>query len=797
MIKLLQAYKNNRSWLEQVKRRYSWQFAVKSESALIGFLVKVSSVMVGKMSRTWVLAIVSFSRFCIKTIRRSGPKGLALYLKACSILLMKYCAKQDLKDLTPLKMRVSRTKSGIPRIVVPNHRKRIRNGDTSIIRFWMTLFGLYRVLDFKGTFSIKTITNPGKVVTEDVTFLVPWFVKQFTIPRLREWRVLGLTKSGPLAQQGRSKNPHKGMVDAGKKEPKWVSRQTTMSVCAIQAYAIVHEHPYILHAMDRLQAVINPSWSNLTSEVIRSLASLGTGGLVFAKSMGKLGTKQEPGKVRVFAMVDYWTQLVLKPMHDGLFTILKSIPQDGTFDQDAAVERIRKSVGSSGFVASYDLSAATDRLPAWLQSEVINGIWPGAGEPWKELLVSRAYSIPRTYASYGRHVHYAVGQPMGAYSSWAMLALTHHYIIQLAANRVGILQWFDRYAVLGDDVVIWDNQVAKEYLRVMDLLGVEISFAKSLVSYNGTWEFAKRFVVKGVDCSPVALKEAQAACVSLDALLQLIRKCGVKVRPATVLGYMGKGYRVKGTLMKPLTQVSNVVHKVLIYMAQPGMSEVSFGRWAEWVGMEGLHRTNLERPWKDYLKVIFDQVAKFAPARISREHLKRVSKGNSLWESVLYPSFQDHTLQADRDQLELRLEVLFRPLIKEQEIKLSKALKLVPPKEAYSEATAECFDKVFSLMLTYIDQAANLETKWRSFCINSVDEGLRRSIGWWSTVFTLFRFPPPRPKYVRKPIKLDFRSSMTQGRTGKSFTKVETRSSLEMKINRGLSPDLASLVLGG
>jgi hypothetical protein len=27
-------------------------------------------------------------------------------------------------------------------------------------------------------------------------------------------------------------------------------------------------------------------------------------------------------------------------------------------------------------------------------------------------------------------VNYAVGQPMGAYSSWAMLALTHHLILQ-------------------------------------------------------------------------------------------------------------------------------------------------------------------------------------------------------------------------------------------------------------------------------------------------------------------------------------------------------------------------------
>jgi hypothetical protein len=34
-------------------------------------------------------------------------------------------------------------------------------------------------------------------------------------------------------------------------------------------------------------------------------------------------------------------------------------------------------------------------------------------------------------------VRYEVGQPMGALSSWAMLALTHHFIVQFAARRCG------------------------------------------------------------------------------------------------------------------------------------------------------------------------------------------------------------------------------------------------------------------------------------------------------------------------------------------------------------------------
>jgi len=76
---------------------------------------------------------------------------------------------------------------------------------------------------------------------------------------------------------------------------------------------------------------------------------------------------------------------------------------------------------------------------------------------------------------------YAVGQPMGAYSSFPMLALTHHVIVQVAARRAGIGQWFSNYAILGDDIVIADPRVAPHYLNIMrDTLGVDINLSKSL-----------------------------------------------------------------------------------------------------------------------------------------------------------------------------------------------------------------------------------------------------------------------------------------------------------------------------
>lgn len=56
---------------------------------------------------------------------------------------------------------------------------------------------------------------------------------------------------------------------------------------------------------------------------------------------------------------------------------------------------------------------------------------------------------------------------------------------------------FDRYAVLGDDVVIANKPVALMYDSVLKALRVKVSYQKSLVSESRAAEFAKRFKVKG------------------------------------------------------------------------------------------------------------------------------------------------------------------------------------------------------------------------------------------------------------------------------------------------------------
>jgi hypothetical protein len=113
---------------------------------------------------------------------------------------------------------------------------------------------------------------------------------------------------------------------------------------------------------------------------------------------------------------------------------------------------------------------------------------------------------------------------MGAYSSFPMLALTHHVIVQIAARRSGFTSWFTNYAILGDDVVIADPKVGVHYLYIMrDHLGVEINLSKSLESNIGVMEFAKR-LIKGVeDLSPISPKVLLLAIRNIFYLPDLVK----------------------------------------------------------------------------------------------------------------------------------------------------------------------------------------------------------------------------------------------------------------------------------
>jgi hypothetical protein len=207
------------------------------------------------------------------------------------------------------------------------------------------------------------------------------------------------------------------------------------------------------------------------------------------------------GKTRVMCIVSYWVQELLKPLHDAMFRWLRTNDQDATYNQTAAVEKIKNWSKGGKPLYSYDLTAATDRWPMIFQYEIIKVSFGSKwADAWKWSMSLEPYcSVQR------KLVKYEVGQPMGAYASWAALSMAHHLLVRWSAFLTA--QPLDEYVVLGDDIVIANSITAKKYYQLIQQLGVSISTGKSLVFHKNkpnSAEFAKHLIKEGVDLTPLS-----------------------------------------------------------------------------------------------------------------------------------------------------------------------------------------------------------------------------------------------------------------------------------------------------
>jgi len=463
-----------------------------------------------------------FVDFVLNYNDHHGPEATVKWLKACLVSLQKELGQDRVVSMQSLGCEApySRLTGGLPRLIPSRNRKLIRQGDPREIRFWTGLFNLYRILDCKGKLKTSTITDP---YSGSVPFLME------CINRATDKNGLFFdTLKGFRKITSESLEPNDFMLSRAASP----SNKQSYTGILTDIYLLSHYQPILWKAlMDYLFAVdqssngkffgrldylkdyidqlmkfdggfTGKSGKQYSFNVLSLKASLIAHGYSASQGQGlsQFALKKEAaGKIRLFALIDSITQTILSPLHEMLFDLLKAIPNDGTFDQDASVIRSQVKATASNCAYSFDLTAATDRLPAKLTAQIIAGI---TGKDiavfWWRIMTGRSFwfngkVVEEHKVSEGPY-HYAVGQPMGALSSWAGLAVTHHWIVQLAAFQVtGSYNWNLQYEILGDDLVIFDKQIADKYLQIMTDLGCEINLFKSIVSHNRpVFEFAKR-----------------------------------------------------------------------------------------------------------------------------------------------------------------------------------------------------------------------------------------------------------------------------------------------------------------
>jgi hypothetical protein len=119
---------------------------------------------------------------------------------------------------------------------------------------------------------------------------------------------------------------------------------------------------------------------------------------------------------------------------------------------------------------------------------------------------------------------------MGAYSSFACLALTHHVIVRIAAIQAGVNPKKLLYAVLGDDGALAHEKVAKHYRLLFESLGMKINPIKG---FDGTvLEFAKQlWTLNGYNISPLGAKNILLFIRKVEFLPSIIYELVVKRFP--------------------------------------------------------------------------------------------------------------------------------------------------------------------------------------------------------------------------------------------------------------------------
>lgn len=436
---------------------------------LLGFERGPWMVLAGRLTRLWKL---------------SGTRFLIAYLKECRLAIISWSNSEKYTPNPGVRLRLR--PSGWPSVVPA--ALRVPNLGTMqnklVFRGLHTVFNLYRVMDWKGAMpDFSSITNKFTGVSETL------FPKE----------VAAVLQMLPSVQFPKGTVKPWVNTSAGPNHPwsTWSSGKDTLAWALNPGLLL----SFVIFAWGTGQCAL-AIWLVALSHLVFPVA-------VFLRLRGvqlHLGclavlAKDGGGKRRIVGVVDFWSQWLLKPLHLYLFEVLRRIPQDGTFDQLGPIRSLLDFARLGHPAHSFDLSNATDRLPVKLQEQILSGLLGSSvAYAWRYLLTSRTYHHEKAGG-----LRYAVGQPIGALSSWAILALTHHVIIQVAAYRTGYQGWYPFYAVLGDDVVILGTRVAEEYLSIMRYLGVPINLGKSISSDKGLLEFAKRVVsAHHGDLSPVS-----------------------------------------------------------------------------------------------------------------------------------------------------------------------------------------------------------------------------------------------------------------------------------------------------
>lgn len=456
-------------------------------------------------------ALLRLGEDLVRILKTRGRQALILKMKNSLFFLNRWLAGQQNTNPFLLGEPVGLARSGLPKIIPLYFRRMIGQRNVSAIRLIQTILKSYSA--FKGTHEpsdLSTVTGPEPPLDED-------FLKDFGEFCQKEFWFKIVRQNGREAGFKDILGPDFKLPDDG--QPPFPVRAGPNAPVAILGAAkdaiawagCPHNWP-----MEWAEHVGDKRTIRLFEETLQA-------GLAWREVAGETSVSyhtgcvamipEAAGKVRTIAIVDYWTQRLMKPVHDWMMKVLSVLPTDGTFDQNESLRSYVAFCKASGITKHYsiDLKSATDLIPLTLYEVCLKALLrERTVDLWLSLAADRWFAVPESELIqnhlHGREIRYNRGQPMGMLSSWPAMGIVHHALVLFAAKLAGKNpREFWAYRVLGDDNVTGDCQVASKYLEVCERLSVPTSPAKTLE--GSLFIFASQVYLGDINISPLSLKE--------------------------------------------------------------------------------------------------------------------------------------------------------------------------------------------------------------------------------------------------------------------------------------------------
>jgi len=249
-------------------------------------------------------------------------------------------------------------------------------------------------------------------------------------------------------------------------------------------------------------------------------------------------------------------------------------------------------------------------------------------------------------------------------------------MVQYCYKKINITfqGWYSDYVVLGDDIVIFDKEVAESYLILCKDLGVSINENKSVISKLPVVEFAKRTSFKGFDVSALSFKEFiqnDNFFGRLSIATKLIRRS---------YGRNNKKIFILSQISKPLNKTLDLTHAIIGYMTQLVSNHQML--WSDLVSLfnflgapEAFFGKKTDSVNQSALMSVFDRLMRNEPFVIS----DFISKDNL--------RFSDKKMQAYKLTILYKCQDLYSEICHSKfiENELKKAIMTMVPVDASSE----------------------------------------------------------------------------------------------------------------